>query len=172
MKKAWIHKAAVLIFCAVVTVSFVTLVPTTLNYLELWVALSHLQLQVDSFSWSKAVSDDHDSINISANLFLLQNSSYVGLKLHSVDVKIEYGEQYEYLYERRFWFFEKPLDPFAKLNLTLSDDTASGTEDFIRLREQGKPVQLHFSTSANVFMLGQYTADRVYLDVVDYTLSE
>jgi hypothetical protein len=170
MKKKSLYNLVVVAFCAIVTVSLVTLVPSTLNYLEFWVALSHLNLDVKSFNWSKVFFEGHDRINMSADLLLFHNSSYVGLKLHSVDVRIEYGEQFTSLYEKRYWFFNKLLDPHSTLDLPVFNETSFAAEDFIRLLDQGKPVQLYFSTSVNVYLLGQNTADRVYIDLVNYTL--
>jgi len=170
MKKRSLYNLAVVAFCAIVAVSLVALVPSTLNYLEFWVALSHLYLNVESFNWSEVFFEGYDRINMSANLLLSHNSSYVGLKLHSVDVKIEYGEQFGYLYEKRYWFFDKFLDPYSTLDLPMINEISFPAEGFVRLREQGKPVQLYFSTSVNVYLLGQNTADRVYLDLVSYTL--
>jgi hypothetical protein len=170
MKKGKLHKTAVFVFYAVAIASFVTLVPATLNYLEFWVALSHLYLQVDSFTWSRVFVEGHNVVIINASLFLSHNSSYVGLKLHSVDIRIEYGEQFEYLYERRYWFADKPLDPFAKLALPIFNETLIGADDLANLLAEGNQVQLYFSTSVNMYLLGQSTADRVYLDTVNYTL--
>jgi len=170
MIKRSLHNVVVITFCAIVAISLVALVPSTLNYLEFWVALSHLSLNVESFNWSKVFFEGYERINMSADILLIHNSSYVGLRLHSVDVRIEYGEQFRYLYEKRYWFFDKFLDPYSTLDLPVFNETSFAAEDFVRLREQGEPVQLYFSTSVNVYLLGQSTADRVYLDLASYTL--
>jgi hypothetical protein len=170
MRKANWSKIVVYCFLIVVLGSFVMLVPATANYLEFWAALSNFYLRVDSFSWSNVTVDTAKSIDIIANLTLFQNSSYVGLKYHSVDIKIYYADTFDTLFEMRFWLSGLPVEPFSRLELSLKNETASDARHFLDLKSEGKMVELFFATSVNLYLLGQSTADRVYIEDVPLTV--
>jgi len=170
MRKANWSKIAVYCFWIVVLGSFVTLVPATANYLEFWAALGHLYLRVDSFSWSNLTVDSTSTISIDANLSLFHNSSYVGLRYHSVDIKIYYADTFDTLFEKRFWFYELPVAPFSRLELFIINETVSDARHFLDLKSEGKMVELFFATSVNLYLLGQSTADRVYIEDVPLTV--
>jgi hypothetical protein len=170
MSKGKWSKIVFISFWIVVFGSFVTLVPTTANYLEFWAALGHLYLRVDSFSWSNVTVDTTESISITANLSLFHNSSYVGLRYHSVDINIYYADTFGVLFEKRFWFSELSVEPFSRLSLSLNNEVAPGAGHFLDLKSEGKVVELYFATSVNLYLLGQSTADRVYIEDVPLTV--
>jgi hypothetical protein len=170
MSKGQWSKIAFISFWVIVLGSLVTLVPTTANYLEFWAALGHLYLRVDSFSWSNVTVDTTQSIHINANFTLFHNSSYVGLRYHSVDISIYYADTGGVLFERRFWFFELSVEPFSRLELPLSNEIAIDAGHFLDLKSEGEMVELYFATSVNLYLLGQSTADRVYIEGVSLTV--
>lgn len=147
-----------------------------MNYLEFYVALSHLYIRVDwlNFYSVNGSSGSTDWV-VSGQLALVHNSSYVGLKVFSVDVVVYYGEYSEVLFERRFWLADSQVEPFSSLNLVMGNETFVNAYELFaeyssRTVASGRHVVLYFSPCANLYLLGNSIAERVYLDDVNYTL--
>jgi len=158
-----------------VVASALLLAPATMNYLEFYVALSRIYLRVDSMSISGVnVSSDLVDYVVSGHLFLVHNSSYVGLKVFSVDIVVYYD--YSVLFERRFWLGDSLIEPFSSLDLPMGNETfVSGYEQFADYVNQtvasGGHVVLLFSPCVNLYLLGNSIAERVYLEDANYTFA-
>jgi len=165
-----------LAFGVAVIASAVLLVPATMNYLELYSALSHIYLRVNSVNIHNSSLDatSNPRVVVSANLSLFHNSSYVGLKVFSVDIVVYYGEQPEVLLQTRFWLGDTVIMPFSSLDLQMSETSVYNPSRFLeynnQARARGEPVTLGFSSFANLYILGNAFPERVDLEDVSYQM--
>jgi hypothetical protein len=178
MKRVTSYRLVTLAFCMAVALSVLLLVPATLNYLEFYVALSHMYIRINSFDIYTVVVGQLRDAMISANLSIVQNSSYVGLKVLFVDISVRYREEAGYsntLFSRRFTARDASFGPHSSLDLIMANETSLDYfPSFAAYNDQsmtrGEPVKLLFSTDIALYMLGNPTADRVYLDDVAYQM--
>jgi len=175
MKRVTSYRLVKAAFYVAVVASILLLTPATMNYLEFYVALSHVYLKVDSVGIYNVSSDTTSGAFVGASLSLVHNSSYVGLKIFSVDITVYYDENSEVLFDKRFWLGDSKIDPFSTLVLTIRNETS--VYDFARFVEyndrakaRGDPVILDFSPCVNLYLLGNSVAERIYLDDVAYTM--
>ena len=176
MKRLSLHRLLVIFLCAAVIVSAGLLIPKTINYLEYYVALSHLYLQVDEISFSRESPNSTDFVVI-GQVSLLHESSYVGLRVSKVDLVVYYSDYYVVLFSSHLPCHDAPLEPSSRLNLSLGD--ATFVEDFPRFvsfnenaKQQDRPVVLRVESRVSLYIFGNTIAEPVELDAVEYVLLE
>jgi len=179
MKRTKSYRLVWLTFFLAVAMSALLLIPATLNYLEFYVALSHMYLKINSFDIYTVLIDQTPDAVISANLSIVQDSSYVGLKVLSVDILVSYNERAGYsgtLFTRKFTFSDASIGPHYSLTLPIANDTYVdgnflGFADYNNQSSgRGEPVTLRFSPDVNLYLLGSSSAETVYLDDVTYQM--
>jgi hypothetical protein len=178
MKRSMSYRLVVFTFCAAVALSAVLLVPATINYLEFYVALGHMYLRINSFDiYTVLVGGEFRDAMVSANLSIIQDSSYVGLKVQTVDIIVYYDKQEGYssvLFSRKF-----PVDvsigPHSSVDLIMANETYLQYFPLFadynnQSMARGEPVKLRFSTDVNLFMLGNPLSNALYLGDVTYQM--
>jgi len=178
MKRVAMYKLVELTFCLAIAVSALMLVPATMNYLELYVALSHMYLRINSFDIYPDSTGESGSAVVSANFSIVQNSSYAGLKALSINILVYYNERAGYsdiLFSRKFTVRDARLGPHSSLDLITANETY--VEHFSLFADynnqsmaRGDPVKLLFSSDINLYLLGSQSAETVYLDDVTYQM--
>lgn len=180
MKKVRYYRFVMMAFCLTVAVSALLLVPATLNYLQFYVALNHVHLRINSFNiYTVNVGQFRDAV-VSANLSIVQNSSYVGLKSQTVDIIVYYDKDDGYsqiLFSRKFIIpnNETSLGPYSHVDLIISNDTYLYYYPLFanynnQTQRRGEPVTLLFTSDVSLFMLGHSLSNMVYLDDVTYQM--
>jgi hypothetical protein len=176
MSKRKSYKVLALTTCAVIIISMVSLVFATINYLEFYVALNGLCLRMDAFNYANVDVGTTGGIRVNVTLVLIQNSSFVGLKLNSVYVRIfyYYEDGIELLFARRFWLEGESFDAFSEtplivrnLNLTFAERSVM---KFVELKERGETVYGTLTSCVFLYLFGNSYASKVDLDNVELTL--
>jgi hypothetical protein len=178
MKRTTSYRIVLIAFYLTVAASALFLVPATLNYLQFYVALSHMYLKINSFDiYPVHVGQLRDAV-VSADFSIVQNSSYVGLSVLSVDVIAYYDKGAGYsqiLFSRKFTVGDSILGPHSSLHCITANDTyLQYFQLFADYNNQsmakGEPVELLFTSDINLFMLGNPLANTVNLDDVTYQM--
>lgn len=169
MQKKKIQSSTRWVFYAAVIASLVLLIPTTMNYLEFYVAMNNLYVRADFFSYIEVYADE--IIRVNANFSLVHNSSYKGLKLNSIYVALYYEGAGEPLIAERFWFNNKPLDSFSEEPLPFNDVSVAGgiAKNFVELKRTGA-VEGILESTVWLCVFGNPSAISVSLDDVPVDL--
>lgn len=175
MKRATSYRILTVAFYVAVALSVVLLVPSTLNYNELYVALGHMHLRINSFN---IYSTPDGGGAVGANLSIVQNSSYVGLSVLSVDISAYFNAEEGYqssLFSKKFSERDASIGPYSTLNLIMANQTYLDNYQLFadynnQCSARGEPVRVLFVSDINLFLLGSPSAETVNLDNVVYQM--
>jgi hypothetical protein len=159
------------LFLVGVILSAGSLVYATSNYLEFYVALGTLHLDVDSFNVSIVYFGEVKGVSLDAVFGLGHNSSYSGLRLNSAYLSMFYEDEAEPLFEVRVWLEGVVLPPFSTVPIVIENlNVTYNVMRFIELVESGKVIHATLKSCVYLYIFCDPFATTLFLDDVELTL--
>jgi len=164
------RKVALCIFYGWVFVSIFYLVFPTLNYLEFFVAVRNLSFIVKSFECKVLNQSGEEKVLILGKFSLFQNSSYVGLRVFRVHVKIFYENMFSPIVSSYF-LIDDEIGPFSEkefsLNVTVSDKLL--INNLVALCDgSGSLVRWTIHSSTYIYVFGELSTTLLPLNSITF----
>lgn len=170
--RKWVnYKVLFALFLVGVIASVVSLVYATSNYLEFYVALGTLHVDVESFNVSIVYFGAVKGVSLNAVFGLGHNSSYNGLRLNSIYLSLFYEDEMEPLFEVRVWLEGVVLPPFSTVPIVIENlNVTDNVVRFIELVESGEVIHATLKSCVFLYVFCDPYATAVFLSDVDLTL--